>query len=50
MTAVTTLQFVLYLAGATALGAVVGMERQWGKRMTGTRTNTLVATGASTGF
>src|SRR5579863_5417300 len=47
MTAITTLQFVLHLAGATALGALVGLERQWRQRMAGTRTNALVAAGAS---
>jgi putative Mg2+ transporter-C (MgtC) family protein len=35
------------LAGATALGAVVGLERQWRQRMAGTRTNALVAAGAA---
>ena len=47
MTVITTLQFVLHLAGATALGALVGLERQWRQRMAGTRTNALVAAGAS---
>ena len=47
MIAITTFQFVLHLAGATALGAVVGLERQWRQRMAGTRTNALVAAGAS---
>jgi putative Mg2+ transporter-C (MgtC) family protein len=47
MTAVTTIQFVLHLMGATALGAVVGLERQWRQHMAGTRTNALVAAGAS---
>lgn len=47
MTAITTLAFVLHLAGATALGAVVGLERQRRQRMAGTRTNALVAAGAS---
>ena len=47
MTAVTTFQFVLHLAGATGLGALVGLERQWRQRMAGTRTNALVAAGAS---
>lgn len=40
-------QFVLHLTGATALGAVVGIEREWRQRMAGTRTNALVAAGAS---
>jgi putative Mg2+ transporter-C (MgtC) family protein len=43
----TTLQFVQHLAGATGLGAVVGLERQWRHEMAGTRTNALVAAGAS---
>lgn len=47
MTPITTLQFVLHLAGATALGAVVGLEREWRQRMAGTRTNALVAAGAA---
>ena len=47
MTPITILQFVLRLAGATALGAVVGLERQWRQRTAGTRTNALVAAGAS---
>jgi putative Mg2+ transporter-C (MgtC) family protein len=38
MTPVTTVQFVLHLASATALGAFVGTERQWRQRMAGTRT------------
>jgi putative Mg2+ transporter-C (MgtC) family protein len=47
MTAITTLPFVLHLAGATGLGALVGLERQWRQRMAGTRTNALVAAGAA---
>jgi putative Mg2+ transporter-C (MgtC) family protein len=47
MTPVTTIQFVLHLAGACALGALVGLERQLHQRMAGTRTNALVAAGAS---
>lgn len=47
MTTITTLQFILHLAGATALGAVVGLEREWRQRMAGTRTNALVAAGAA---
>ena len=47
MTTITTLQFVLHLAGATGLGALVGLERQWRQRMAGTRTNALVAAGAA---
>lgn len=43
----TTLIFVLRLFTAILLGALVGMERQWRQRMAGTRTNALVAAGAS---
>jgi putative Mg2+ transporter-C (MgtC) family protein len=42
------LDFVIRLFAALVLGAVVGMERQWRQRMAGTRTNALVAAGAST--
>lgn len=47
MAEITTIQFALHLAGATALGSVVGLERQWRQRMAGTRTNALVAAGAA---
>jgi putative Mg2+ transporter-C (MgtC) family protein len=47
MTPVTTIQFVLDLASACTLGAIVGLERQLHQRMAGTRTNALVAAGAS---
>lgn len=47
MNSVTAIQFVLHLAGACALGALVGLERQLHQRMAGTRTNALVAGGAS---
>jgi len=43
----TTLQFAIRLAVALLLGALVGLERQWRQRMAGTRTNALVAAGAS---
>lgn len=43
----TTLEFVLRLFTAVLLGSLVGMERQWRQRMAGTRTNALVAAGAS---
>jgi putative Mg2+ transporter-C (MgtC) family protein len=43
----TTLQFLLHLMVALLLGAAVGLERQWRQRMAGTRTNALVAAGAS---
>jgi putative Mg2+ transporter-C (MgtC) family protein len=42
-----TIQFSIHLVEALFLGAVVGMERQWRQRMAGTRTNALVAAGAS---
>jgi len=41
------LQFVINLFAALALGAVVGLERQWRHCMAGTRTNALVAGGAA---
>jgi putative Mg2+ transporter-C (MgtC) family protein len=47
MIPVTTSQFALDLLGAGGLGAVVGLERQWHQRIAGTRTNSLVAAGAS---
>lgn len=42
-----TLDFALRLGAALIMGAVVGLERQWRQRMAGTRTNALVAAGAS---
>ena len=39
--------FVTRLFAALLLGAVVGLERQWRQRIAGTRTNALVAAGAS---
>jgi putative Mg2+ transporter-C (MgtC) family protein len=42
-----TLLFAWRLAAALLLGAIVGLERQWRQRMAGTRTNALVAAGAS---
>lgn len=47
MTPVTTAHFVIHLLGACALGALVGLERQLHQRMAGSRTNALVAAGAS---
>lgn len=47
MIATSPIQFVLHLSGATALGAIIGLEREWRQRMAGTRTNALVAAGAS---
>jgi putative Mg2+ transporter-C (MgtC) family protein len=41
------LEFVIRLGSALLLGTVVGLERQWRQRMAGTRTNALVAAGAS---
>lgn len=40
-------EFVIRLAIAFSLGAVIGLERQWRQRMAGLRTNTLVATGSA---
>ncbi len=42
-----TLLFAGRLSAALLLGAVVGLERQWRQRTAGTRTNALVAAGAS---
>ena len=41
------IEFVLRLSAALLLGTCVGLERQWRQRMAGTRTNALVAAGAS---
>lgn len=43
----TIFEFTLRLSFAFALGAAIGMERQWRQRMAGLRTNILVAVGAS---
>lgn len=43
----TWLEFVIRLALAQFLGAMIGVERQWHQRMAGLRTNALVATGAA---
>ena len=43
----TTIEFVSRLISALLLGSLVGLERQWRQRMAGTRTNALVAAGAS---
>ena len=40
-------EFFVRLGAALLMGAVVGLERQWRQRMAGTRTNALVAAGAS---
>jgi putative Mg2+ transporter-C (MgtC) family protein len=42
-----TLLFAGRLSAALLLGAIVGVERQWRQRTAGTRTNALVAAGAS---
>src|SRR5271169_4439437 len=42
-----TIQFSVRLVSGLLLGAAVGLERQWRQRMAGTRTNALVAAGAS---
>src|SRR6202167_4994218 len=47
MIGISTLQFATRLALAIAMGATVGLERQWRQRMAGTRTNALVAAGAA---
>jgi putative Mg2+ transporter-C (MgtC) family protein len=41
------LDFLIRLGSALLLGTIVGLERQWRQRMAGTRTNALVAAGAS---
>ena len=47
MNELETLTFTGHLLGAVTMGAAVGLERQWRQRMAGTRTNALVAAGAS---
>ena len=47
MQTIAILDFLARLGGALLLGALVGLERQWRQRMAGTRTNALVAAGAS---
>ena len=41
------LDVILNLVVALALGAAIGMERQWRQRLAGLRTNTLVSLGAA---
>jgi putative Mg2+ transporter-C (MgtC) family protein len=41
------LDFLFRLGAALLMGVCVGLERQWRQRMAGTRTNALVAAGAS---
>src|SRR5580700_5447725 len=47
MQSIPLLDFLARLGSALLLGALVGLERQWRQRMAGTRTNALVAAGAS---
>ena len=47
MIGISTLHFAILLSLAIAMGATVGLERQWRQRMAGTRTNALVAAGAA---
>jgi putative Mg2+ transporter-C (MgtC) family protein len=47
MIGISTLHFAIRLLLAIAMGAAVGLERQWRQRMAGTRTNALVAAGAA---
>jgi putative Mg2+ transporter-C (MgtC) family protein len=45
--ALNIIVFVIRLAVALFLGALIGLERQYRHRMAGTRTNALVASGAA---
>ncbi len=47
MVGISAVQFGFRLIAALAMGATVGLERQWRQRMAGTRTNALVSTGAA---
>jgi putative Mg2+ transporter-C (MgtC) family protein len=47
MIGISMLHFAARLALAIAMGATVGLERQWRQRMAGTRTNAFVAAGAA---
>src|ERR1700749_1139440 len=47
MIGISTLHFAIRLLLAIAMGATVGLERQWRQRMAGTRTNALVTGGAA---
>src|SRR6202167_1057954 len=47
MIGISIIQFALRLFLAIAMGATVGLERQWRQRMSGTRTSALVAAGAA---
>jgi putative Mg2+ transporter-C (MgtC) family protein len=44
---ISDLEFILRLAVAFALGAAVGVERQWRQKSAGLRTNTLVSVGSA---
>jgi putative Mg2+ transporter-C (MgtC) family protein len=41
------MDFLINLGSALALGALIGIERQWRQRLAGLRTNTLVSTGSA---
>src|SRR5580698_2256757 len=41
------IDFVIRMVTALGLGAAIGLERQWRQRMTGLRTNGLVAVGSA---
>jgi uncharacterized membrane protein YhiD involved in acid resistance len=47
MIGISTLHFAIRLLLAIAMGATVGLERQWRQRMAGIRTNALVVAGAA---
>jgi putative Mg2+ transporter-C (MgtC) family protein len=47
LAAVSHLEFALRVFVALSFGALIGLERQWGQRLAGLRTNALVATGTS---
>src|SRR6201996_4128262 len=47
MIGISTLHVAIRLWLAIAMGATVGLERQWWQRMAVTRTNALVAAGAA---
>ncbi len=43
----TGIEFAIRVLAALALGGIIGLERQWRQRMTGLRTNGLVAVGSA---
>jgi putative Mg2+ transporter-C (MgtC) family protein len=47
MIGISTIHFALRLSLAIAMGATVGLERQWRQRTAGARTNALVSAGAA---